>query len=153
MSSTRSDTARAMSPVKHTDIQLSESNDDHELECYARAVAEFKVTWQRHKREKEDKFLQAAQAELDKRINDKQAELEGITAKIEQAYQEYMLKTATVEDKMRAVMVAIIEKQKALLSMSVQGHQKVIEMGQDLEGSQVEALRQVKAACKGTYTI
>lgn len=69
-------------------------------------------------------------------INDKRAELEGIVAKMwvhicvpkpvltmfvlfvrsrEQAYQEYLLKTTATEDKMRAVMVAIIEKQKILL--------------------------------------
>ena len=33
----------------------------------------------------------------------------------EQAYQEYLLKTTATEDKMRAVMVAIIEKQKIML--------------------------------------
>lgn len=37
-------------------------------------------------------------------------------------------------------------------ALSVQNHQKVIEIGQNLEGSQVEALRQAKAACKGTHT-
>lgn len=37
-------------------------------------------------------------------------------------------------------------------ALSVQNHQKVIEIGQDLEESQVEALRQAKAACKGTHT-
>ena len=33
----------------------------------------------------------------------------------EQAYQEHLVKTTTIEDKKRAVMVAIIEKQKTLL--------------------------------------
>ncbi|KIM58181.1 hypothetical protein SCLCIDRAFT_1098458 [Scleroderma citrinum Foug A] len=149
MTSKRTEKARTTSAGMQLSLESrAASSEDHELEFYARAAAEFKVTWQKHRREREKKFLRAAQAELDKHINDKRAELEGIVAKIEQAYQEYLLKTTATEDKMRAVMVAIIEKQKILLALSVQGHQKVIEIGQDLEESQVEALRQAKAACK-----
>ncbi|KAI6030299.1 hypothetical protein EDC04DRAFT_2711270 [Pisolithus marmoratus] len=137
---------RTMSSVKNGDNRGGHSSkpsrpqdtEDQEFELYAEAAAEFKVSWQKHKQEREDRVLQVVRTELNEyQRRDR-----------EHTYQNYLAQTAVVEDKMRAVMVAIVEKQQKLLSLAVQKHQKVIEVGQDVEAAQTEALRHVKTACK-----
>lgn len=125
-----------------------QDTEDQELELYAKAAAEFKVSWQKHKQERENKVLQAVRTELNGYLSGKRAAMEEVTVKIEQAYQNYLAQTTVMEDKIRAVMVAIVEKQQKLLSLAVQKHQKVIEVGQDVEAAQTEALRHIKTACK-----
>ncbi|KAI6161584.1 hypothetical protein EDD17DRAFT_680824 [Pisolithus thermaeus] len=150
---------RIMPSVKNGDdhgVQSSkpsqlQDTEDQELELYAKAAAEFKVSWQKHKQERENKVAQAVRAELNEYISGKCAAMKEVAAKIEHTYQNYLAQTAVVEDKTRAVMVAIVEKQQKLLSLAVQKHQKVIEVGQDVEAAQTEALRHVKTACKGEY--
>ncbi|KAI6120298.1 hypothetical protein EDD16DRAFT_891292 [Pisolithus croceorrhizus] len=147
---------RIMPSVKNGDdhgVQSSkpsklQDTEDQELELYAKAAAEFKVSWQKHKQERENKVAQAVRAELNEYISGKCAAMKEVAAKIEHTYQNYLAQTAVVEDKMRAVMVAIVEKQQKLLSLAVQKHQKVIQVGQDVEAAQTEALRRVKTACK-----
>ncbi|KAI6097386.1 hypothetical protein EDD16DRAFT_603663 [Pisolithus croceorrhizus] len=82
---------------------------------YAKAAAEFKVSWQKHKQERENKVAQAVRAELNEYISGKCAAMKEVAAKIEHTYQNYLAQTAVVEDKTRAVMVAIVEKQQKLL--------------------------------------
>ncbi|KAI5993735.1 hypothetical protein F5J12DRAFT_785980 [Pisolithus orientalis] len=140
---------RAIPSAKNGDDHSAQSfkssrlqdTEDQELELYAKAAAEFKVSWQKHKQERENKVLQAVRTELNGYLSGKRAAMEEVTVKIEQAYQNYLAQTTVMEDKIRAVMVAIVEKQQKLLSLAVQKHQKVIEVGQDVEAAQTEALR------------
>lgn len=74
MPSKRNGKTRAVSPIEDDDdLLLSQysralSSEDHELELYAKAAAEFKVSWQKQRQEKEAIFLQAARAELDELV-------------------------------------------------------------------------------------
>ncbi|KAF9238384.1 hypothetical protein BU15DRAFT_75317 [Melanogaster broomeanus] len=114
---------------------------------YAKAVAEFKVSWQKQKREKETKLLQATRAELDGQFSGKQKEMEGIAKEMADVHQDFLRKYAIIEDKQREVVTKIIEAQKTLVSLSVKRHQEVIELGQEVEDGQLEGMNQVKQAC------
>ncbi|KAH0834022.1 hypothetical protein J3R83DRAFT_11258 [Lanmaoa asiatica] len=124
-------------------------SDDRELEVYAKAVAEFKVTWQKQKREKDRKFLKAAQGELDEHVVRKKGEIKGIMNEMEETYQEFLLKYASIEDKKREIIVKITEAQKTLVALSVRKHQETVELTQNLEESQLEGLKQIKETCQG----
>lgn len=100
---------------------------------YAKAACA--VSWQKHKQERENKVAQAVQTELNEYVRDptdecpfrcqdvstymrmnRHREANLIALRVsEHTYQNYLAQTAVVEDKMRAVMVAIIEKQQRLL--------------------------------------
>ncbi|KAF8553624.1 hypothetical protein OG21DRAFT_1485279 [Imleria badia] len=145
--------SRSINLVDDDDDALSQyskalDSDDRELEVYAKAVAEFKVTWQKQKKEKERKFMKAANAELDEHVDRKQREVKGIMNDMEETYQEFLLKYATNEDKMREVVVKIVEAQKTLVALSVRKHQETMEAASNLEESQLEGIRQIKQTCQ-----
>ncbi|KAI9571859.1 hypothetical protein HD554DRAFT_1732921 [Boletus coccyginus] len=144
--------SRSVNLVDDDDDALSQyskapDSDDRELEVYAKAVAEFKVTWQKQKRDKERRFLKAAQAELDQHVNRKQREVQGIMKEMEETYQEFLLNYAVIEDKKREVILKIAETQKALVALSVRKHQEMVELASDLEESQLEGIKQIEQTC------
>ncbi|KAH7882138.1 hypothetical protein F5I97DRAFT_423953 [Phlebopus sp. FC_14] len=147
-----SSTSRPVTPFDSETVLSQESrissNDDIDFEMYAMAVAELKVSLQKHKQEKEKKLLQATQKELDDHLNSKQAEIGRILLDIEGLYQDFLTKYVIIEDKQRAVMSAIIEKQNTLVALCVQRHRGAIELGQEVEDGQLEGMSQVKEACK-----
>ncbi|KIJ60445.1 hypothetical protein HYDPIDRAFT_117151, partial [Hydnomerulius pinastri MD-312] len=155
------------------------------------------VSWQKQKQEKENKFLQATQAELDEHV--RALRLIGLLTRMrvetltdgqqanrdrgafpgnvshthicvkfsvcvlsgrllclscslsgcrDEMYQDLLTKYAIIEDKQRAVIANIVEKQKALVTLAVRRHQQVIELGQEVEDGQLEGMSQVKQACK-----
>ncbi|KAF8130377.1 hypothetical protein EV363DRAFT_249034 [Boletus edulis] len=144
-------------------------NDDRDIEMYAKAVAEFKVTWQKQKKDKERKFMKTAQAELDEHVERKQAQVREIMKHMEETYQEFLSTYAAIEDKTREVMVKIIDAQKTLVvglfrstveyklplchrafqALSVRKHQETVELTSNLEESQLDSIQQIKQTCWG----
>ncbi|KAF8438657.1 hypothetical protein L210DRAFT_1056899 [Boletus edulis BED1] len=122
-------------------------NDDRDIEMYAKAVAEFKVTWQKQKKDKERKFMKTAQAELDEHVERKQAQVREIMKHMEETYQEFLSTYAAIEDKTREVMVKIIDAQKTLVALSVRKHQETVELTSNLEESQLDSIQQIKQTC------
>ncbi|KAG9307881.1 hypothetical protein JVU11DRAFT_13084 [Chiua virens] len=123
-------------------------SDDRELELYAKAVAEFKVSWQKQKQEKERRFLKSAQAELDDLMNRKRGELDEIMGQMDDIYQDFLSRYTAIEDRKREVLVQIAEKQKILLAISVKKHQEAVEHVQNLEEGQREGIRLVAQSCQ-----
>ncbi|KAG9311022.1 hypothetical protein JVU11DRAFT_8918 [Chiua virens] len=118
-------------------------SDDRELELYAKAVAEFKVSWQKQKQEKERRFLKSAQAELDDLVR---ALL--LCPMQDDIYQDFLSRYTAIEDRKREVLVQIAEKQKILLAISVKKHQEAVEHVQNLEEGQREGIRLVAQSCQ-----
>ncbi|KIK93759.1 hypothetical protein PAXRUDRAFT_494344 [Paxillus rubicundulus Ve08.2h10] len=153
MAPRRISTIRSRPVTPFDDDRVSQNSktpesDDRDLEVYARAITDFKVSWQKQKREKENKMLQDTQAELDEHLINKEKEIEGTVKAMDEAYQDFLTQYATIEDKQREVITKIIETQNTLLSLSVKRHQKVIKLNQEAEDGQLEGMSQVKQACK-----
>ncbi|KAG0707212.1 hypothetical protein DFH29DRAFT_995275 [Suillus ampliporus] len=100
------------------DFMLSESqgsSEDHANETFAVVAAEFKATWEKKLRGRDDKIIQTTQKELDLALQDKETEIINIMNDIENIHQDFLEKYAILEDRKRKIIAAIAEKQAELI--------------------------------------
>ncbi|OJA09132.1 hypothetical protein AZE42_02309 [Rhizopogon vesiculosus] len=124
------------------------SSDDHSNEIFAAVAAEFKATWEKKMRGRDDKFIQETQEELNLMLQNKETEINRIINDIETIHQEYLEKNAILEDRKQKIMAAIAEKQKELIPLAVKRHQAIISLGHEVENGQLEGMALIKGTCQ-----
>ncbi|KAJ8588610.1 hypothetical protein M405DRAFT_933993 [Rhizopogon salebrosus TDB-379] len=124
------------------------SSDDHGNDTFAAVAAEFKVTWEKKMRGRDDKIIQATQKELNLVLQNNETEITNIINDIEIIHQDFLEKYAILEDKKRRIMAAITEKQEELVPLAVKRHQAIISLGHEVENGQLEGMALMKGTCQ-----
>ncbi|KAG2076447.1 hypothetical protein BDR04DRAFT_1148890 [Suillus decipiens] len=151
------------------DLKASQSSDDHGNEAFAAVAAEFKATWEKKLKRRDDKIVQAAEKELHlavrvldiydlssspfKQLQDKETEIANIINDIETLHQDFLEQYAILEDKKRKITAAIAEAQEELIPLAVRHHQAIISLGHQVENGQLEGMALIKDACQSTRDI
>ncbi|KAG1728848.1 uncharacterized protein EDB91DRAFT_843373 [Suillus paluster] len=91
------------------------SSDDHANEAFTAVAAEFKATWEKKLRGRDDRIIQTTQKELNLALQNKEAEIANIINDIETVHQDFLEKYAILEDRKRKIMAAMAEKQAELI--------------------------------------
>lgn len=138
------------------DIDLKHSqgsSDDHSNETFAVIAAEFKATWEKKLRGRDDKIVQTTQQELDLALQKKETEIANIINDMETLHQDFLEQYAILEDKKRKITAALAEAQEELIPLAVQRHQAIISLGHEVENGQLEGMALIKGACQSTRDI
>ncbi|KAG2361372.1 hypothetical protein BDR07DRAFT_1610176 [Suillus spraguei] len=135
------------------DLKPSQSSDDHNNEAFAAVAAEFKATWEKKLKRRDDKIVQAAEKELHLALQDKETEIANIINDIETLHQDFLEQYAILEDKKRKITAAIAEAQEELIPLAVRHHQAIISLGHQVENGQLEGMALIKDACQSTRDI
>ncbi|KAG2344321.1 hypothetical protein BDR05DRAFT_947681 [Suillus weaverae] len=154
------------------DIDLKHSqgsSDDHSNETFAVIAAEFKATWEKKLRGRDDKIVQTTQQELDlavriidiydlssspfNQLQKKETEIANIINDMETLHQDFLEQYAILEDKKRKITAALAEAQEELIPLAVQRHQAIISLGHEVENGQLEGMALIKGACQSTRDI
>ncbi|KAG1774695.1 hypothetical protein EV702DRAFT_479800 [Suillus placidus] len=129
------------------------SSDDHSNETFAVIAAEFKATWEKKLRGRDNKIIQTAQKELDLALQNKETEIANIINDMETLHQDFLEQYAILEDKKRKITAALAEAQEELIPLAVQRHQAIISLGHEVENGQLEGMALIKGACQSTRDV
>ncbi|KAG2743005.1 hypothetical protein P692DRAFT_20839051 [Suillus brevipes Sb2] len=136
------------------DFKLSQgSSDDHSNETFAAVAVEFKATWEKKLRGRDDKIIQTAQKELNLALQKKESEIANIINNMEITHQNFLEQYAILEDKKRKITAAIAEAQEELIPLALKHHQAIISLGHEVENGQLEGMALIKGACQSSRDI
>ncbi|KAG2152806.1 hypothetical protein DEU56DRAFT_752101 [Suillus clintonianus] len=144
----------SQAPSEDIDFKLSpeDSLSDHSNDPYPRTfavvAAEFKATWDKKLRGRDDKIIQTTQKELDLALHKKETEIASIIHDMEAIHQNFLEQYAILEDKKRQITAAIAEAQQELIPLAVKRHQAIISLGHEVENGQLEGMALIKSACQ-----
>ncbi|KAG2035490.1 hypothetical protein BDR03DRAFT_523249 [Suillus americanus] len=124
------------------------SSDDHNNEAFAVVAAEFKATWERKLRGRDDKIVQTAEKELHLALQNKETEIADIINDMETIHKDFLEQYAILEDKKRKITAAIAEAQEELIPLAIKYHQANISLGHEVENGQLEGMALIKGACQ-----
>ncbi|KAG1803184.1 uncharacterized protein BJ212DRAFT_1304662 [Suillus subaureus] len=124
------------------------SSDDHNESprTFAVVAAEFKATWEKKLRGRDDKIVQTTQKELHLALQNKETEIANIINEMEALHQDFLEQYAILEDKKRKITAAIAEVQEELIPLAVKHHQEIISLGHEVENGQLEGMALIKGA-------
>ncbi|KAG1882789.1 hypothetical protein F4604DRAFT_352901 [Suillus subluteus] len=117
--------------------------DNRSLRTFAVVAADFKATWEKKLRERDDNIIQTTQKELHLAFQKKETEIANIINDMETLHQDFF---AILEDKKRKITAAIAEAQEELIPLAVQRHQATISLGHEVENGQLEGMALIKGA-------
>ncbi|KAG2107697.1 uncharacterized protein F5147DRAFT_761213 [Suillus discolor] len=133
------------------DIDLKDSqgtSDDHNEETFALIAAEFKATWEKKLRGRDNKIIQTTQKELHLALQNKETEIANVMNDMDALHQDFLKQYAILEDKKRKITAAIAEAQEELIPLAIKRHQAIISLGHEVENGQLEGMALIKGACQ-----
>ncbi|KAG1823045.1 hypothetical protein EV424DRAFT_1346524 [Suillus variegatus] len=136
------------------DMDLKDSqgtSDDHNeeyLRTFAVIAAEFKATWEKKLRGRDNKIIQTTQKELNLALQNKETEIANVINDMETLHQDFLKQYAILEDKKRKITAAIAEAQEELIPLAIKRHQAIISLGHEVENGQLEGMALIKGACQ-----
>ncbi|KAG1801013.1 uncharacterized protein HD556DRAFT_1304964 [Suillus plorans] len=148
------------------------TSDDHNEEyprTFAVIAAEFKATWEKKLRGRDNKIIQTTQKELNlavrildthhlssspfKQLQNKETEIANVMNDMETLHQDFLKQYAILEDKKRKITAAIAEAQEELIPLAIKRHQAIISLGHEVENGQLEGMALMKGACQSTRDV
>ncbi|KAG1875811.1 hypothetical protein F4604DRAFT_713176 [Suillus subluteus] len=135
------------------DFKHSQGSSDDHNEAFAVVAAEFKATWEKKLKGRDDKIVQTTQKELHLALQNKETEIANIINDMETLHQDFLEQYAILEDKKRKITAAIAEAQEELIPLAVKCHQANISLGHEVENGQLEGMALIKGACQSTRGI
>ncbi|KAG2052158.1 hypothetical protein BDR06DRAFT_1009849 [Suillus hirtellus] len=138
------------------DMDLKDSqgtSDDHNEETFAAIAAEFKATWEKKLRGRDNKMIQTTQKELNLALQNKETEIANVINDMETLHQDFLKQYAILEDKKRKITAAIAEAQEELIPLAIKRHQAIISLGHEVENGQLEGMALIKGACESTRDV
>ncbi|KAG1894426.1 uncharacterized protein F5891DRAFT_727713 [Suillus fuscotomentosus] len=138
------------------DMDLKDSqgtSDDHNEETFAVIAAEFKATWEKKLRGRDNKIIQTTQKELNLALQNKETEIANVINDMETLHQDFLKQYAILEDKKRKITAAIAEAQEELIPLAIKRHQAIISLGHEVENGQLEGMALIKGACQSTRDV
>ncbi|KAG1852640.1 hypothetical protein C8R48DRAFT_777454 [Suillus tomentosus] len=145
------------------------TSDDHNEETFAVIAAEFKATWEKKLRGRDNKIIQTTQKELNlavrildtrhhssspfKQLQNKETEIANVINDMETLHQDFLKQYAILEDKKRKITAAIAEAQEELIPLAIKRHQAIISLGHEVENGQLEGMALIRGACESTRDV
>lgn len=129
------------------------TSDDHNEETFAVIAAEFKATWEKKLRGRDNKIIQTTQKELNLALQNKETEIANVINDMETLHQDFLKQYAILEDKKRKITAAIAEAQEELIPLAIKRHQAIISLGHEVENGQLEGMALIKGACQSTRDV
>lgn len=129
------------------------TSDDHNEETFAVIAAEFKATWEKKLRGRDNKIIQTTQKELNLALQNKETEIANVINDMETLHQDFLKQYAILEDKKRKITAAIAEAQEELIPLAIKRHQVIISLGHEVENGQLEGMALIKGACQSTRDV
>lgn len=129
------------------------TSDDHNEETFAVIAAEFKATWEKKLRGRDNKIIQTTQKELNLALQNKETEIANVLNDMETLHQDFLKQYAILEDKKRKITAAIAEAQEELIPLAIKRHQAIISLGHEVENEQLEGMALIKGACQSTRDV
>ncbi|KAG2143425.1 uncharacterized protein EDB93DRAFT_1291844 [Suillus bovinus] len=142
----------------------SEDHSNESLRTFAVITAEFKATWEKKLRGRDNKMIQTTEKELHLDLQNKETEIANVMKdyvghpvrahiSLETLHQDFLEKYAILEDRKRKITAAIAEAQEELIPLAVKRHQATISIGHEVENGQLEGMALIKGACQSTRDI
>ncbi|EMD35078.1 hypothetical protein CERSUDRAFT_96991 [Gelatoporia subvermispora B] len=111
------------------------------------AVAQqMQASWEKKRKDREAKFLQAAKAEIDKCSSSRVDEFANAIAEMNNVYEKFVTDYTAVEDEIRKIWVEILGEQQALPTLAEKKHNTYIEHDKQRERGQVQGMAIAKKA-------
>ncbi|KAF7965375.1 hypothetical protein HWV62_44097 [Athelia sp. TMB] len=108
---------------------------------------------EKKRKDKDKRFLQFAEKELNKTIVKKQEEFAKNTEEIADLFENFVVSYASAEDDIRKIWVKIQEEQKTLLHIVARQHASAILQSSEREQGQLKGLANVKRACEDSQKL
>ncbi|KAJ3525303.1 hypothetical protein NM688_g8422 [Phlebia brevispora] len=126
---------------------LSQSSDDTGF--MAAMAQQVQSTWQKKKKENEEKFLQTAKKELEKCGASRAEEFTEVLEEMQAIYEQFAMDYAKAEDSIRAKWQQLLDVQEKCLQYSKNKHTMVVEADKAREKGQVKGMAISKKAVEG----
>ncbi|KAF7969241.1 hypothetical protein HWV62_27448 [Athelia sp. TMB] len=131
--------------------QGSMSSSDADL--VAVVAQQMKAASEKKRKDKDKRFLQFAEKELNKTIVKKQEEFAKNAEEIADLFENFVVSYASAEDDIRKIWVKIQEEQKTLLNIVARLHTSAILQSSEREQGQLKGLANVKRACEDSQKL
>ncbi|PAV15579.1 hypothetical protein PNOK_0843700 [Pyrrhoderma noxium] len=141
--------ARSMNSTAMEDIDsvgLSQSSSDDGI--MATIAQQMQATMEKKKKEKETKFLHAAQSELSKLLSEKASSFSNNVNEINKIFSEFQDAYARNEDQIRKLLDAILKEQLNLQIIFDEKNKNSIDMEKRREKEHIQALTRGRKACE-----
>ncbi|KAL5524929.1 hypothetical protein ACEPAF_8798 [Sanghuangporus sanghuang] len=128
-------------------VQPSQSSSDDGM--MATIAQKMQTSMEKRKKEREVRFLQAAQLEFSRILSEKAHELQDGVAEIDKIYSSFQDAYVANEDNIRRLWTAILEEQLKLHDLVDEKHRSTIEDEKCREKDHIQALAHCRKACEG----
>ncbi|KZT05206.1 uncharacterized protein LAESUDRAFT_233519 [Laetiporus sulphureus 93-53] len=129
---------------RNTLSQQSLSSDDANI--VAAVAQQMHTSWEKKKKEKENKFARDAKSSLDRCVSNRATEYAEAMAEFNEVYEKFIMDYAAVEDEIRNLWVHLLREQQKLLVLAEQKHKRVVESEKVRERGQVQGMAMAKKA-------
>ncbi|TCD60200.1 hypothetical protein EIP91_010550 [Steccherinum ochraceum] len=124
-------------------VQSQDSDDAGMMELVAQKM---QTSWEKKRKDQEQKFLQGAKTELAVCGNGHAEEFASAIKQMDSIYEQFLMDYATICDDIRRILTGIAEEQKKFMTVMTRQQKSVIESDKEREASQINGLAMAKKA-------